>query len=99
MITKQIFFVVAVSLCISSCKQSQSSQTDVDKRVDSVLNLMTVEEKVGQLTLYTSDWDVTGPSIRPGYMEDIKAGKVGAIFNAYTAKYTRQLQEIAVKQT
>lgn len=95
-------FALAVVICLvaSGCKQSQRSQSDpTDQRVDSVLNLMTIEEKVGQLTLYTSDWDVTGPSIRAGYMEDIKAGKVGAIFNAYTAKYTRQLQEIAVKET
>jgi beta-glucosidase len=60
---------------------------------------MTLEEKVGQLTLYTSDYDVTGPSIREGYKEDIKAGKVGSIFNAFGADYTRKLQEIAVKET
>ncbi len=60
---------------------------------------MTLEEKVGQLSLYTSDWDVTGPTIREGYKEDIKKGRVGAIFNAFTAKYTRELQEMAVKET
>jgi beta-glucosidase len=90
-----LFLVVLIS-----CNSKQTSSNDsIDKRVDSVLNLMTVEEKVGQLTLYTSDWDVTGPSIRSGYQNDIKTGKVGAIFNAYTAKYTRVLQEIAVKET
>ncbi|MBO4558394.1 MAG: beta-glucosidase BglX [Bacteroidales bacterium] len=67
--------------------------------VDSLLRVMTLDEKIGQLVLYTSDWDVTGPSIRSGYVDDIRSGKCGNIFNAYTAAYTRQLQEIAVNET
>ena len=67
--------------------------------VDSLLKVMTLDEKVGQLVLYTSDWDTTGPSIRDGYVDDIRAGKCGNIFNAYTAEYTRQLQDIAVNET
>ena len=67
--------------------------------VDSLIEQMTLEEKIGQMTLFTSDWDVTGPSIRGNYEADIRSGKVGAIFNAYTAAYTRQLQRIAVEET
>lgn len=67
--------------------------------VDSLIKRMTLEEKIGQMTLFTSDWDVTGPSIKGNYEADIRAGKVGAIFNAYTAQYTRQLQQIAVEET
>jgi len=67
--------------------------------VESLLRVMTLEEKIGQLVLYTSDWDVTGPSIRSGYVDDIRSGKCGNIFNAYTAEYTRKLQEIAVNET
>ena len=71
----------------------------LDQKVDSVLNLMTLDEKIGQITLFTSDWDVTGPTIRSGYANDIKAGKCGNIFNAHTAAYTRKLQDIAMTQT
>ena len=67
--------------------------------VDSLIEQMTLEEKVGQMTLFTSDWDVTGPSIRDNYQQDIQSGKVGSIFNAYTAEYTRQLQRVAVEET
>jgi beta-glucosidase len=67
--------------------------------VQSLLNKMTLDEKIGQMTLFTSDWDVTGPTIRANYQEDIKSGKVGSIFNAHTAEYTRKLQKIAVEQT
>lgn len=87
-------------LLIFSCKKNSLSELNpIDHRVDSVLSLMTLEEKVGQLTLFTSDYDVTGPSIRENYKDDIKAGRVGAIFNAFGADYTRKLQEIAVNET
>jgi beta-glucosidase len=60
---------------------------------------MTLEEKVGQTVLLTSDWTVTGPTMREGYLEDIRAGRCGNIFNAHTAEYTRKMQEIAVNET
>lgn len=83
-----------------ACQQKdESSSRGIDARVDSVLSLMTLEEKIGQLTLFTSDIDVTGPTMRENYREDIRAGRVGAIFNAFGAAYTRKLQEIAVKET
>jgi len=92
-----VFMLVFV---LSACQSNVKDYTySYEYRVDSLLKLMTLEEKVGQLTLYTSDYDVTGPTIREGYKEDIKAGKVGAIFNAFGAEYTRKLQEMAVKET
>lgn len=72
---------------------------EASQMIDSLINEMTLEEKVGQLTLFTSDIDVTGPTMRENYKEDILAGKVGAIFNAYGAAYTRQLQQMAVEET
>src|SRR5688572_27329012 len=98
---KKVNTLVVFCIVLAACNSNSptTSEDSTDARVDSVLDLMNLDEKVGQLTLYTSDWDVTGPSIRSGYKEDIKAGKVGAIFNAYTPKYTRELQEIAVKET
>lgn len=74
-----------------------------DARMDAFLGdliaKMTLEEKLGQMTLLTSDWESTGPTMRDSYKEDIRAGKVGNIFNAYTAKYTRELQAMAVEGT
>lgn len=75
------------------------TSSHTSERVDSVLELMNLEEKIGQLTLFTSDMDQTGPFLREGYIDDITSGRVGAIFNAYTAEYTRKLQQMAVEQT
>lgn len=78
---------------------SDATAKTIDQKVDSVLALMTLEEKIGQMTLFTSDWDVTGPTVRDNYKADIKAGKVGAIFNAHTAAFNKSLQRIAVEET
>ncbi|MBL0744275.1 beta-glucosidase BglX [Chryseolinea lacunae] len=98
---KRIFFLSAVLLLVATAcqKNTTSSSGNIERRVDSVMTLMTLDEKVGQLTLFTSDIDVTGPTIRENYREDIRAGRVGAVFNAFGADYTRKLQELAVKET
>ncbi len=75
------------------------SEAEINHKIDALLAQMTLEEKVGQLTLFTSDWDVTGPTIRAGYKADIQSGRCGNIFNAHTAKYNRELQRIAVEET
>ncbi|MAB45168.1 MAG: beta-glucosidase BglX [Sphingomonadaceae bacterium] len=72
---------------------------EMDAFLDDLIGRMTLEEKVGQLTLLTSDWESTGPTMREGYQQDIAAGRVGSIFNAYTADYTRELQRMAVEGT
>ena len=71
----------------------------MDRFVAELMAKMTLDEKIGQLTLLTSNWESTGPTMRDSYKEDIRAGRVGAIFNAYTAKYTRELQALAVEGT
>ncbi len=71
----------------------------MDRFVADLMAKMTLDEKVGQLNLLTSNWESTGPTMRDSYKEDVRAGRVGAIFNAYTAKYTRELQALAVEGT
>lgn len=97
-----LFIIVAVLITITGCSSpgiERNSQSSIDQKVDSLLSIMTLEEKIGQLTLYTSDMDQTGAFLLPEYLEDIQSGDVGAIFNAYGAEYTRELQEIAVNET
>ncbi|MCA0427658.1 MAG: beta-glucosidase BglX [Bacteroidetes bacterium] len=64
--------------------------------LQNLLNKMTLDEKLGQLTLFTSDMASTGPVMRDNYQLDIKSGKCGNIFNAYGPQYTRKLQSLAM---
>lgn len=94
------FFTVLLATALPAQPSvSYGQDAVIESKIDSLLAIMTLEEKIGQLTLYTSDIDVTGPTIREGYKEDIRNGNVGSIFNAYGAEYTRMLQKIAVEET
>src|SRR5690242_18707654 len=80
-------------------RPTEPRHASMDAFIRNLMSKMTLEEKIGQLNLLTSDMDVTGPSMRKNYVEDIQKGRVGAIFNAYTPKYVRKLQEMAVNDT
>src|SRR5690606_5429571 len=77
----------------------RSGDAEMARFIDDLLARMTVEEKVGQMTSFTSGWSTTGPTMHAGYREDIAAGRVGSVFNAFTATYTRELQQLAVEET
>ncbi len=96
----------AITLGCSSSKQDIAATKKglpIDRRVDSVLKLMTLEEKVGQMTQYNGFWDVTGPAPKDGVAADkyeqLKKGWVGAMLNVKGVKDVRALQKIAVEQT
>jgi beta-glucosidase len=82
-----------------SATVTASERSEMGRHVAELMSRMTLQEKIGQLNLLSSGWDVTGPTLREGYREDVKAGNVGAIFNAHTAAYTRSLQKLAVDET
>ena len=97
-----IVFLLLSAAIVTSCGDRPGRETilrNVDPRVDSLLRIMTLEEKIGQMVLFTSDWDVTGPTIREGYLDDIRSGRCGNIFNAYTVDYIRELQRVAVEES
>ena len=98
---KLLLLVFAAILVLPACRRQSGNPQEAiwDQKADSVLKLMTLEEKIGQMVLYTSDWDMTGPTLRQGYLEDIRNGHCGNIFNAHTAAYTRKLQQIAVEES
>ncbi|MCJ8156437.1 beta-glucosidase BglX [Sphingomonas sp. LaA6.9] len=79
--------------------QNWNDPAEMHRFIDALMAKMTVKEKIGQLTQLTSSWESTGPTMRDSYKQDIAAGNVGSIFNAFTAKYTRELQKVAVEQT
>lgn len=82
---------------------SYSKENVLETKVDSVLQLMTLEEKVGQLNQYNGFWDITGPTPKEGQAakkyEDLKKGLVGSMLNVKGVKDVKALQKIAVEQT
>ncbi len=102
--TKEINLAfVLLSTLLLACNGGPTNESGAgnpyEKQVDSLMALMTLDEKIGQMTLFTTDWGSTGPTIREGYEEDVRKGRCGALFNSHTVAFTRHLQEIAVKES
>jgi len=107
-ITKYGLFAGFLAFAIScgSSKQtafSEKRKSPIDQKVDSVLKLMTLEEKVGQMNQYNGFWDVTGPVPSEGEAskkyENIKKGLVGSMLNIRGVKDVKAMQKIAVEET
>ncbi len=92
-------FVLFFGLPLISCIRRAETGQARDKFVQSLLSKMTLEEKIGQMTLYTSGWDQTGPVLNANYRKDLLEGRCGNLFNAHTVAYNRELQKMAVEQT
>jgi beta-glucosidase len=94
-------FALLTIVLIASCSRNKESSKNPkrDAFVENLMESMTLEEKIGQLTLFSSGYDITGPTMHENYANDIKAGKVGAVFNAHGVKFTTNLQRMAVEET
>ena len=70
-----------------------------DRFVDSVLALMTLEEKAGQLNQLSGLADPTGPGGVEAGVGQIRRGEVGSLFNVIGADTTRSIQHLAVTES
>src|SRR6478609_2977213 len=77
---------------------SSLAQKTIDQKVDSVMKLMTLDEKVGQLNQYSGNWAHTGPITEDGnILEQVKEGKLGSMLNINGVEHTRTLQQLAMQ--
>ena len=68
-------------------------------RIDTLLAAMTLEEKIGQLTMVASSRAVTGPAKLVDVAEGVRAGRIGAVLNLWGAEETRAMQRLAVDES
>ena len=94
--------IVLSTLChclYLSANNSYNSEKDIYRKVDSIMSLMTLDEKIGQTIMYSGDWNKTGPYVTSDNMKFLKEGNLGSMLNVYTSKGTKELQKIAVEET
>ena len=72
-----------------------------ERLIDSLIRVMTIDEKVGQLVQYTAKGrdSLPGPSVSAEQGELIARGRIGGIFNLWGATATRAAQKIAVERS
>jgi beta-glucosidase len=68
-------------------------------RAEDLLGRMTTAEKIGQLNLYSSKWATTGPVEGKSYVDEVRSGQCGNIFNLPKVEYAHRMQRIAVEET
>jgi len=97
---KSYYAAGIIALMLSACNGRQAQQqSDIDVRVDSVLSLMTLEEKIGQLNLPSAGQFTTGAAENSDIAKKIEQGNVGGLFNIKRVAAIREMQQIAVEKS
>ena len=90
--------IVCVFLSIFLVVTAVAQKKSIDAKVDSVLKLMTLDEKIGQMNQYNGDWEATGPITNDGDKQtQIRNGMVGSMLNVTGVEHTKALQQMAMQ--
>lgn len=92
---KKIALIFVLLFCYTSI---YSQQNEIDRKVEELLQKMTLEEKIGQLNQYSGDSEATGPiTINPNKQSEIKNGQLGSMLNVKSVEHTQQFQQLAMQ--
>lgn len=106
-----LFLLLATSLILSgfSGKQNrnmnikESLNDSIEAKIDSLLSIMTLEEKAGQMNQYNGFWEVTGPAPKDGdaalKYEHLRNGRVGSMLTVRGVDQVRAVQELVVNES
>ncbi len=106
-LTKKLLIISVLALFMTSCDNkmhkndtaSNDSDNPFQKQVDSILDLMTLEEKLGQLNLPGSGDITTGQAKSSDIGKKIEEGKVGGLFNIKSVEKIRDVQKVAMEKS
>ena len=100
--TNFLILIFLVKFFLVSAQASKNKDL-VEVKIDSILNLMTLDEKIGQMNQYNGFWDATGPNPEGGEQlkkyESLKKGLVGSMLNVRGVDEISAIQKIAVNET
>lgn len=107
-----VLTILAVLLSTCENKNIEKNRPDnatskqeikIGKRIDSLLALMSIEEKIGQLVQVSNPYESTGAGQITGQNEEldnhIRQGKIGSFLNVTGAEETERIQRIAVEES
>jgi beta-glucosidase len=97
--TLLLLIISCVALVLKPSAKNARFESDNYAKADSVLALMTLDEKIGQLNLPAAGDFTTGQAASSNIAEKIKSGKVGGLFNIKTVAKIRDVQRVAVEES
>lgn len=95
---KNKFFIFLFIANLSFCFHLSAQKKSIGQKVDSVLRLMTLDEKIGQLNQYNDDHEATGPlTIDKNKADQMRKGQIGSLLNTKGTERVRYWQDIAMQ--
>ena len=92
-----LFLAFLFCFCNSPEQTVFSEKENIKFKVDSIIELMTLDEKIGQLNQYSIGEEMTGPNQSSEYAKeryaDLINGRVGSVLNLTGAENTRLVQQ------
>ena len=86
-------------LVVLACNSPAKKNSLIDHKIDSLLKVMTLEEKIGQLNLPSAGQFTTGQAENSDIAKKIEKGLVGGLFNIKSVKAITEMQRIAVEKS
>ncbi|MDP1676521.1 MAG: glycoside hydrolase family 3 N-terminal domain-containing protein [Bacteroidota bacterium] len=100
------YFMLAILCWVTFLLAADKKSSATEQKIDSILATMTIEEKIGQMTQTTGQWNWHDPAnytsnsaASDGQRIAIREGRIGSFLNVYGSTITRELQTIAVTQS
>lgn len=82
---------------LTLCATYSVAQTNVDKKIDSLLSKMSITEKIGQTSLRGTSSRVK--TLPEELKQAVREGKIGSVINVLDRNNVDELQRIAVKES
>ena len=103
---RRLMLVLAASACSGArvappalASAPHALATPGDRFADSVLALLSLEEKIGQLTMSPAEGLQTGPHAAQGSAAQVRQGLIGSVIGVTGVARIRALQRVAVEES
>jgi beta-glucosidase len=87
----QAIAVLLSIIALLSCSNPESYNRDINSRIDSLLSIMTLDEKIGQTFQISGGGEETEALLRDG--------KLGSLINVTDARELNRIQQIAINES
>jgi beta-glucosidase len=96
--TTTLSSIYLIILLLYPLSHTVAQQKTIDQKVNDLLQLMTLDEKIGQMNQYNDDGTATGPVTADNdKANQIRKGQVGSLLNCMGTERTRSWQKIAME--
>lgn len=98
---KALLWIAILATSFTACNPAGTKPSGDSKAkfIDSLLQEMSLQEKLGQLNLPTAGDITTGTAESSDIAQKIREGKVGGLFNIKSATKIKEIQRIAVEES